>query len=72
MVPQPPVVPAPAVDTVKRSSAPPAAAGDLEIVERTMIEQALHESRFNKSKAAKALGLTVPPTLMARADEVIE
>jgi transcriptional regulator with GAF, ATPase, and Fis domain len=58
MVPQPPVVPVPAVDTVKRSSAPPAAAGDLEIVERTMIEQALHESRFNKSKAAKALGLT--------------
>jgi DNA-binding NtrC family response regulator len=27
-------------------------------MERAMIEQALHSARFNKSKAAKALGLT--------------
>jgi transcriptional regulator with GAF, ATPase, and Fis domain len=31
---------------------------DLQSVERTMIEQALQNARFNKSKAAKALGLT--------------
>jgi transcriptional regulator with GAF, ATPase, and Fis domain len=31
---------------------------DLHSVERTMIEQALQAARFNKSKAAKALGLT--------------
>jgi DNA-binding NtrC family response regulator len=55
---QPAVAPVKAVDSVKRSSSPPAAAGDLEMVERTMIEQALQQSRFNKSKAARALGLT--------------
>ena len=32
--------------------------GDLHSMERVMIEQALHSSRFNKSKAAKVLGLT--------------
>jgi transcriptional regulator with GAF, ATPase, and Fis domain len=57
-VPHPAVVPIEAADEAKRSAAPPAAAGDLEIVERTMIEQALQQSRFNKSKAARALGLT--------------
>ncbi len=31
---------------------------DLQSVERSMIEQALQHARFNKSKAAKALGLT--------------
>jgi transcriptional regulator with GAF, ATPase, and Fis domain len=56
--PQPPPAPVKAADHAKRSSSPPAAAGDLEIVERTMIEQALRQSRFNKSKAARALGLT--------------
>ena len=36
-----------------------AAAGrDLKSVERVMIEKALAEARFNKSRAAKALGLT--------------
>jgi transcriptional regulator with GAF, ATPase, and Fis domain len=35
-----------------------AAGGDLQMMERTMIEQALQSARFNKSKAAKALGLT--------------
>jgi transcriptional regulator with GAF, ATPase, and Fis domain len=34
------------------------AGGDLKSVERTMIERALQQARFNKSKAAKALGLT--------------
>jgi transcriptional regulator with PAS, ATPase and Fis domain len=34
------------------------AAGDLPTMERVMIEQALESARFNKSKAAKALGLT--------------
>ena len=37
---------------------PPPLSGDLAAVERAMIEQALHTARFNKSKAAAALGLT--------------
>jgi transcriptional regulator with PAS, ATPase and Fis domain len=36
----------------------PSSPGDLHSMERTMIEQALEAARFNKSKAAKALGLT--------------
>ena len=36
----------------------PASAGDLHAMERAMIEEALKSARFNKSKAAKALGLT--------------
>ena len=36
----------------------PATAGDLQSMERAMIEQALQDARFNKSKAAQALGLT--------------
>src|SRR5262249_9551385 len=39
-------------------SSQPSSAADLDSMERTMIEQALHTARFNKSKAAKALGLT--------------
>jgi transcriptional regulator with GAF, ATPase, and Fis domain len=39
-------------------SAPPAAPGNLDAMERTMIEQALQAARFNKSKAAERLGLT--------------
>jgi transcriptional regulator with GAF, ATPase, and Fis domain len=41
-------------------AAPPAAATsrDLQSVEREMIEQALQNARYNKSKAAKALGLS--------------
>jgi transcriptional regulator with GAF, ATPase, and Fis domain len=38
--------------------AQPASKGDLASMERSMIEQALHAARFNKSKAARALGLT--------------
>lgn len=36
----------------------PTSASDLLTMERAMIEQALQTARFNKSKAAKALGLT--------------
>jgi transcriptional regulator with PAS, ATPase and Fis domain len=36
----------------------PASAGDLQSMERAMIDEALRTARFNKSKAAKALGLT--------------
>jgi transcriptional regulator with GAF, ATPase, and Fis domain len=36
----------------------PASAGDLQSMERAMIDEALQRARFNKSKAAKALGLT--------------
>jgi transcriptional regulator with GAF, ATPase, and Fis domain len=38
--------------------APSPPAGDLSSMERSMIEQALQNARFNKSKAAKELGLT--------------
>jgi transcriptional regulator with GAF, ATPase, and Fis domain len=53
-VPEPPIGPADgqpidAGDTPGR---------DLQSMERTMIEQALQKARFNKSKAAKELGLT--------------
>jgi len=49
--PQPPMDP-------RRSPGPPASSGDLETIERAAIAQALERSRFNKSKAAKELGLT--------------
>jgi len=59
--------PPPAVAPVSTQSAvsalspePPAAkaTGDLHSMERAMIEQALQNARFNKSKAAQALGIT--------------
>ena len=37
---------------------PSSGGGGLPAVERSLIEQALHDARFNKSKAAKTLGLT--------------
>ncbi len=37
---------------------PAGAPGDLRSVERTMIEKALKDTHFNKSEAAKVLGLT--------------
>jgi DNA-binding NtrC family response regulator len=50
--------PPPVEKAAGRAPGPPAASGDLEAIERTMIEQALQQSRFNKSRAAKVLGLT--------------
>jgi two-component system response regulator FlrC len=53
---QPAPEPAPSAQTAAASTSRPA--GDLQTMEREMIEQALQKFRFNKSKAAKALGLT--------------
>ena len=52
---------APEADTAVEPQAAAASAGpsgDLNAMERAMIEQALQTARFNKSKAAQALGLT--------------
>jgi two-component system response regulator PilR (NtrC family) len=53
----PPPVTVPALPPI---SAPPLPAQprDLHSAERALIKQALEQARFNKSKAAKALGLT--------------
>jgi transcriptional regulator with GAF, ATPase, and Fis domain len=53
--PAAPPVPATAVSA---DGPPVASAGDLDLLERSMVEHALRAARFNKSKAAKALGLT--------------
>jgi transcriptional regulator with GAF, ATPase, and Fis domain len=52
--------PLPSETTPNAAAASPSAGepGDLKSVERAMILKALKEARFNKSKAAKALGLT--------------
>jgi transcriptional regulator with GAF, ATPase, and Fis domain len=47
----------PAADAPARAGRP-SCASDLQSLERAMIEQALRSARFNKSKAAKAVGLT--------------
>jgi DNA-binding NtrC family response regulator len=52
----------PPVSSVPKESArvdsPVASAGDLKSLERDMIQQALQRVRFNKSEAARALGMT--------------
>jgi DNA-binding NtrC family response regulator len=55
----PPAVPVPAAASpVTPAAASPSSAGDLQAIERDMIDAALQRARYNKSKAAKALGLT--------------
>ena len=56
-VPPVPGTPAPPADSAPEPAAAPAAR-DLKSVERVMIEKALADARFNKSRAAKSLGLT--------------
>jgi two-component system response regulator FlrC len=59
VVPPPAVVAQSAVPAaVTPASETPAGPVNLQFMEKTMIEQALQSARFNKSKAAKALGLT--------------
>jgi transcriptional regulator with GAF, ATPase, and Fis domain len=55
---QPTIPDPPAFETSAVAAPPPASAGDLQSIERRMIEQALQNARFNKSKAAQELGLT--------------
>ena len=51
-----PLQPLVSADTI--GGAPVRSANDLKSMERTMIEKALQDARFNKSKAAAILGLT--------------
>jgi PAS domain S-box-containing protein len=52
------VLPSPASSVTEAPASVSPPPGDLQSMERSMIEQALQAARFNKSKAAKALGLT--------------
>jgi transcriptional regulator with GAF, ATPase, and Fis domain len=52
------VAPSPAEMAVMVTDPAALPTGDLQSVERAVIEKALTDARFNKSKAAKALGLT--------------
>jgi transcriptional regulator with GAF, ATPase, and Fis domain len=68
MAAPPPPVPAPAALAAEAApssgasavavAAPPSSAEGLASIEKAMIETALQNARFNKSKAAKALGMT--------------
>jgi transcriptional regulator with PAS, ATPase and Fis domain len=52
------VRPGPAADAPTSQAAPARSSADLERAEREMVERALKDARYNKSKAARALGLT--------------
>jgi two-component system response regulator FlrC len=52
------VEPAAATATAVAVASPPSSADDLASIEKAMIETALQQARFNKSKAAKGLGMT--------------
>jgi len=56
--PRPEAMPVPALPSATTAGPPGPPGGDLNAMERAMIEQALQNARFNKSKAAQALGLT--------------
>src|SRR5262249_5855275 len=61
--PSPPTAPEPPAPPPRPTATPamppqPSPVGDLGSMERVMIERALKDVRFNKSKAAKTLGLT--------------
>ena len=56
--PSPPAPPVPEPAAAPAPATTGATPKDLQSVERAMIAQALESARFNKSKAAKALGLT--------------
>ena len=58
--PQPPLAPAPESppSPLSAPAAPPPPLGELASVERALVERALREARFNKTRAARRLGLT--------------
>jgi two-component system response regulator AtoC len=58
LTPAAPTGGAPAVLGRQPAGAPPEAGRDLKAVERSLIEKALQEAQFNKSQAAKALGVS--------------
>jgi len=59
VAPREPVVTSEVPEATRQRSSPPlSSAGDLKSLERDMIEQALQRVRFNKSEAARALGMT--------------
>jgi DNA-binding NtrC family response regulator len=53
-----PAAVAPAEPSARQMPSTDPSGSDLNSMERSMIEQALQNAKFNKSKAAKALGLT--------------
>jgi two-component system, NtrC family, response regulator AtoC len=58
LAPAPASEPVAMPEPVAALPAEPGSSSDLQSMERAMIEQALHRARFNKSRAAKSIGLT--------------